>query len=172
MTKENQVTTAEAQSALESLNKIGNETISLSRPPLWQIIILSLLSGIFTFSMAAAVHENMWGLGMWISGISIFLWVLFWKYSELLLGVRVKPMPTSGSGKVFVGLQVLYFSIVLLVGRWATESGRAEIRIEGTFPIADLPLAPYIAAIIFSVSVGFLTYKYPTNEWVKEDASK
>gem|GEM_PF-5240030 len=35
MTDENQITTAEAQSALESLNKIGNETISV-----WHLHIL------------------------------------------------------------------------------------------------------------------------------------
>ena len=109
MTNEKQVTTAEAQSALESLNKIGNETISSLRPPLWLIIIMSLLCGIFTFSMAAAEHENMWALGIWLSGISILLLVLFCRYSERLLGVKGKLLPSSGSGKVFVGLQVLFF---------------------------------------------------------------
>lgn len=172
MTNEKQVTTAEAQSALESLNKIGNETISSLRPPLWLIIIMSLLCGIFTFSMAAAEHENMWALGIWLSGISILLLVLFCRYSERLLGVKGKLLPSSGSGKVFVGLQGLFFALVITMGREATLLGRPVTRIEGAFPIADLPLAPYIAAVIVSLSVAYLTYKYPTNEWVKEDASK
>ena len=71
MTDENQVTTAEAQSALESLNKIGNETISSLRPPLWLITMISLLGGIFTFSFAVTEGENHWALGMWLSGISL-----------------------------------------------------------------------------------------------------
>ena len=136
------------------------------------IIIMSLLCGIFTFSMATAEHENMWALGVWLSGIPIFLLVLFRIYSERLLGVRGKSLPSSGSGKVFVGLQMLFFAVVIFVGREATVSGRPETRIEGAFPIADLPLAPYIAAIIFSLGVAYLTYKHPTNEWVQEDASK
>ena len=152
MTDENQITTAEAQSALESLNKIGNETISSLRPPLWFITITSLLCGILTFSLV--------------------LLVLFARYSARLLGVRGLVFPPSGSGKVFLALQALFFAVVMFVGRGATVSGRPEIRLEGDFPIADLPLAPYIAAVIVSLSVAYLTYKYPTNEWVQQDASR
>ena len=172
MTDEKQITTAEAQTALESLNKIGNETISSLRPPLWLIIIMSLLCGIFTFSWCAAEHENMWALGMWLSGISIFLLVLFCRYSERLLGVKGKLLPFSGSGKIFIGLQMLFFALVMTAGREGTLLGRPETRLEGAFPISDLPLAPYIAAIIVSLGVAYLTYKHPTNEWVQEDASK
>ncbi|SVD35066.1 uncharacterized protein METZ01_LOCUS387920 [marine metagenome] len=81
-----------------------------------------------------------------------------------MLGVKGKLLPSSGSGKVFVGLQVLFFALVMTMGREATLLGRPETRIEGAFPIADLPLAPYIAAVIVSLSVAYLTYKYPTNE--------
>ena len=172
MTDDNQVTTAEAQSALESLNKIGNETISSLRPPLWLITMLSLLCGIFTFSFAVSEHENSWGGGMLLSGISVVLLVLFARYSERLLGVRGPLLPPSGSGKVFLALQALFFAVVMFVGREATVSGRPETRLEGAFPIADLPLAPYIAAVIVSLSVAYLTYKHPTNEWVQQDASK
>ena len=172
MTDENQITTAEAQSALESLNKIGNETISSLRPPLWLITMLSLLCGIFTFSFAVSEHENSWGGGMLLSGISVVLLVLFARYSERLLGVRGPLLPPSGSGKVFLALQALFFAVVMFVGREATVSGRPEIRLEGDFPIADLPLAPYIAAVIVSLSVAYLTYKHPTNEWVQQDASR
>ena len=172
MTDENQITTAEAQSALESLNKIGNETISSLRPPLWFITITSLLCGILTFSLAVAEHENLWGLGVWLSGIAVVLLVLFWMYSARLLGVRAPLLPPSGSGKVFLLLQTLFFAVVMFVGREATVSGRPETRLEGAFPIADLPWAPYIAAVIVSLSVAYLTYKYPTNEWVQQDASK
>ena len=172
MTDEKQITTAEAQTALESLNKIGNETISSLRPPLWLIIIMSLLCGIFTFSWCAAEHENMWALGIWLSGISIFLLVLFCRYSERLLGVKGKLLPFSGSGKIFIGLQMLFFTLVMTAGREGTLLGRPETRLEGTFPISDLPLAPYIAAIIVSLGVAYLTYKHPTNEWGQQDASK
>ena len=172
MTDENQITTAEAQSALESLNKIGNETISSLRPPLWLITMISLLCGIFTFSFAVTEGENHWALGMWLSGISLVLLVLFARYSARLLGVRGLVFPPSGSGKFFLALQALFFAVVMFVGREATVSGRPEIRLEGDFPIADLPLAPYIAAVIVSLSVAYLTYKYPTNEWVQQDASK
>ena len=172
MTTEKQITTAEAQSALESLNKIANETISSLRPPLWLIIIMSLLSGIFTFSLCAAEHENMWALGMWSSGISIFLLVQFCRYSERLLGVRGNLLPSSGRGKVFLGLQMLFSAVVMSVGREATVSGRPETRIEDTFPTTDLPLAPYIAAIIVCLFVAYLTYMHPTNEWEQEEASK
>ena len=172
MTDENQITTAGAQSALESLNKIGNETMSSLRPPLWLITMISLLCGIFTFSFAVSEHENSWGGGMLLSGISVVLLVLFARYSERLLGVRGLLLPRSGSGKVFLFLQALFFAVVMFVGREATVSGRPETRLEGAFPIADLPLAPYIAAVIVSLSVAYLTYKYPTNEWVQQDASK
>ena len=172
MTDENQITTAEAQSALESLNKIGNETISSLRPPLWLSTMLSLVCGIFTFSFAVSEHENSWGGGMLLSGISVVLLVLFARYSERLLGVRGPLLPPSGSGKVFLALQALFFAVVMFVGREATVSGRPETRLEGAFPIADLPLAPYIAAVIVSLSVAYLTYKYPTNEWVQQDASR
>ena len=172
MTDENQITTAEAQSALESLNKIGNETISSIRPPHWLITMLSLLCGIFTFSFAVSEHENSWGGGMLLSGISVVLLVLFARYSERLLGVRGLLLPPSGSGKVFLALQALFFAVVMFVGREATVSGRPETRLEGAFPIADLPLAPYIAAVIVSLSVAYLTYKHPTNEWVQQDASR
>jgi hypothetical protein len=172
MTDENQITTAEAQSALESLNKIGNETISSLRPPLWFITITSLLCGILTFSLAVTEHENSWGLGVWLSGIAVVLLVLFWMYSARLLGVRAPLLPPSGSGKVFLLLQTLFFAVVVFVGREATVAGRPETRLEGAFPIADLPLAPYIAAVIVSLSVAYLTYKYPTNEWVQQNASK
>ena len=172
MTDENQITTAEAQSALESLNKIGNETISSLRPPLWLITMLSLLCGIFTFSFAVSEHENSWGGGMLLSGISVVLLVLFARYSARLLGVRGLVFPPSGSGKVFLALQALFFAVVMFVGREATVSGRPETRLEGAFPIADLPLAPYIAAVIVSLSIAYVTYKYPTNEWVQQDASK
>ena len=172
MNNEEQITNAEAQSALESLNKIETETISSLRPPLWLVTILSLLCGIFTFSLAVTEHENSWALVMWLSTISLVLLVLFTRYSERLLGVRVPLLPPSGSGKVFVALQALFFAVVMLGGREATLSGRPETRLEGAFPIADLPLAPYIAAIIVSLSVAYLTYKYPTNEWVQQDDSK
>ena len=172
MTDENQITTAEAQSALESLNKIGNETISSLRPPLWLITMVSLLCGIFTFSFAVSEHENSWGGGMLLSGISVVLLVLFARYSERLLGVRGPLLPPSGSGKVFLLLQTLFFAVVMFVGREATVTGRPETRLEGAFPIADLPLAPYIAAVIVSLSVAYLTYKHPTNEWVQQGASK
>ena len=172
MSDENQLTTAEAQSALEYLNKIENETILYFRPPLWLITMISLSSAIFVFSLCAAEHENSWALGMWLSGIPMFLLVVFWNYSLRLLGMKGKPLPFSGSGKVFVGLQMLFFAVGMFVGREATVYGRPEIRLEGAFPIADLPLAPYITAIIFSLSVAYLTYKYPTNEWVQPDASK
>ena len=172
MTDENQITTAEAQSALESLNKIGNETILQLRPPLWLITMITLLCGIFNFSLMAAEHENSWALVMWLSGISVVLLVLFWIYSARLLGVRTPLLPPSGSGKVFMALQALFYAVVMFVGRGATVSGRPEIRLEGDFPIADLPLAPYIAAVIVSLSVAYLTYKYPTNEWVQQDASR
>ena len=172
MTDENQITTAEAQSALESLNKIGNETISSLRPPLWLITMLSLLCGIFTFSFAVSEHENDWALGALLSGISLVLLVLFARYSERLLGVRGPLLPPSGSGKVFLALQALFFAVVMGVGREATVAGRPESRLEGAFPIADLPLAPYIAAVIVSLSVAYLTYKHPTNEWVQQDASR
>ena len=172
MNNEKQITNAEAQSALESLNKIETETISSLRPPLWLITMLSLLCGIFTFSFAVTEGENHWALGAWLSGIAVVLLVLFTRYSERLLGVRVPLLPPSGSGKVFVALQALFFAVVMLGGREATLSGRPETRVEGAFPIADLPLAPYIAAIIVSLSVAYLTYKYPTNEWVPQDDSK
>ena len=139
MTDENQVTTAEAQSALESLNKIGNETISSLRPPLWLITMLSLLCGIFTFSMAVTEQENHWALGAWLSGIAVVLLVLFWVYSARLLCIRAPLLPPSGSGKVFFALQALFYAVVMLVGRGATVSGRPEIRLEGDYPSADLP---------------------------------
>ena len=81
-------------------------------------------------------------------------------------------LPPSGSGKVFVALQALFYAVVMFWGREARLSGRLETRLEGAFPIADLPLTPYIAAIIVSLSVAYLTYKYPTNEWVQQDDSK
>ena len=120
MTDENQATIAEAQSALESLNKIGNETILQLRPPLWLITMISLLCGIFSFSLMAAEHENSWALGMWLSGISVVLLVLLARYSERLLGVRAPFLPHSGSGKVFLLLQALFFAVVLFAGRVAT----------------------------------------------------
>ena len=169
---EKQVTIAGAQSALEFLNKIGDRTISSLRPPLWLITMISLLCGIFTFSFAVAEHENSWGLGMWLSGISVVLLVLLTRYSERLLGVKTAYLPASGSGRFFVALQALFFAVVVFVGRGATVSGRPETRLEGAFPIADLPLAPYITAVIVSLSVAYLTYKYPTNEWVRQDTSK
>ena len=172
MNNEEQITRAEAQSALESLNKIEKETISSLRPPLWLVTILSLLCGIFTFSLAVTEAENHWALGMWLSAISVVLLVLFTRYSERLLGVRVRLLPPSGLGKVFVALQMLFLAVVMRVGREFTLSGRPEIRLEGNFPIADLPLAPYIAAIIVSLSVAYLSYKHPTNEWVHQDDSK
>ena len=172
MNNEKQITNAEAQSALESLNKIEKETISSLRPPLWLVTILSLLCGIFTFSLAVTEHENSWALVMWLSAISVVLLVLFWMYSARLLGVRAPVLPPSGSGKIFLALQALFYAFVLFVGRGATLWGRPETRLEGAFPIADLPLAPYIAAVIVSLSVAYLTYKYPTNEWVQQDASK
>ena len=89
-----------------------------------------------------------------------------------MLGVRGLLLPPSGSGKVFLALQALFFAVVMFVGREATVSGRPETRLEGAFPIADLPLAPYIAAVIVSLSVAYLTYKHPTNEWVQQDASR
>jgi len=131
-----------------------------------------LLCGIFTFSFAVSEHENSWGGGMLLSGISVVLLVLFWMYSERLLGVRAPVLPPSGSGKAFFALQALFFAVVMFVGREATVAGRPETRLEGAFPIADLPLAPYIAAVIVSLSVAYLTYKYPTNEWVQQNASK
>ena len=172
MTDEKQITTAEAQSALESLNKIGNETILQLRPPLWFITMISLLCGIFSFSLMAAEHENSWALGMWLSGISVVLLVLLARYSERLLGVRAPFLPHSGSGKVFFLLQALFFAVVMFAGREATVYGRPEIRLEGAFPIADLPPAPYVAAIIVSLSTAYLTYKYPTNEWGQKGVSK
>ena len=172
MTDENQITTAEAQSALESLNKIGNETISSLRPPLWFITMISLLCAIITLSLAVSEHENDWALGVLLSSISVVLLVLFWMYSARLLGVRAPVLPPSGSGKVFLALQALFYAVVMFVGRGATLWGRPETRLEGDFPIADLPLAPYIAAVIVSLSVAYLTYKYPTNEWVQQDASR
>jgi len=134
--------------------------------------MISLLCGIFTFSFAVSEHENSWGGGMLLSGISVVLLVLFWMYSARLLGVRGPLLPPSGSGKVFLALQALFFAVVMFVGREATVSGRPETRLEGAFPIADLPLAPYIAAVIVSLSVAYLTYKHPTNEWVQQDASR
>ena len=172
MTDEKQITTAEAQTALESLNKIGNETISSLRTPLWFITITSLLGGILTFSLAVTEHENDWALGALLSGISLVLLALFARYSERLLGVRGPLLPPSGSGKVFLLLQTLFFAVVVFVGRGATLWGRPETRLAGAFPIADLPLAPYIAAVIVSLSIAYVTYKYPTNEWVQQNASK
>ena len=172
MKDENQITTAEAQSALESLNKIGNERILQLRRPLWLITMISLLCGIFSFSLIVAEHENSWALGMWLSGISVVLLVLLARYSERLLGVRAPFLPRSGSGKVFLLLQALFFAVVMFVGREATVYGRPEIRLEGAFPIADLPLTPYVAPIIVGLSTAYLTYKYPTNEWVQEADSK
>ena len=146
--------------------------MSSLRPPLWLITMISLLCGIFTFSFAVSEHENSWGGGMLLSGISVVLLVLFARYSARLLGVRGLVFPPSGSGKVFLALQALFFAVVMFVGREATVSGRPETRLEGAFPIADLPLAPYIAAVIVSLSVAYLTYKHPTNEWVQQDASR
>ena len=124
------------------------------------------------FSLAVSEQENSWALGMWLSGISLVLLVLFWIYSARLLGVRTPLLPPSGSGKIFLLLQTLFFAVVMFVGREATVAGRPEIRLEGAFPIADLPLAPYIAAVIVSLSVAYLTYKHPMNEWVQQDASR
>jgi len=172
MNNEEQIANAEAQLALESLKKIEKETVLSLRPPLWLVTILSLLCGIFTFSLAVTEGENHWAIVMWLSAISVVLLVLFTRYSERLLGVRVRLLPLSRSGKVFVALQALFFAVVMLGAREATLSGRPEVRLEGNFPTADLPLAPYIAAIIVSLSVAYLTYKYPTNEWVEQDDSK
>jgi len=167
-----QVSREEAQSALATIQKTESETLASLRPPLWLITMLSLLCGIFTFSMAVTEGENHWALGMWLSGIAVVLLILFWVYSARLLGIRAPLLPPSGSGKVFLLLQTLFFTVVMFVGRGATLWGRPETRLEGDFPIADLPLAPYIAAVIVSLSVAYLTYKYPTNEWVRPDASK
>ena len=167
-----QMSREEAQSALATIQKTESETLASLRPPLWLITMLSLLCGIFTFSFAVTEGENHWGLGMWLSGISLVLLLLFWMYSARLLGVRAPVLPPSGSGKIFLALQALFYAFVLFVGRGATLWGRPETRLEGDFPIADLPLAPYIAAVIVSLSVAYLTYKYPTNEWVRQDASK
>ncbi|HAY77040.1 MAG TPA: hypothetical protein DCY33_04295 [Gemmatimonadetes bacterium] len=167
-----QMSSAEAQAALATIEKAESETIASLRPPLWLITMISLLCGIFTFSFAVTAGENHWALAAWLSGIAVVLLVLFWMYSARLLGVRAPVLPPSGSGKIFLALQALFYAVVLFVGRGATLWGRPETRLEGDFPIADLPLAPYIAAVIVSLSVAYLTYKYPTNEWVQQDASK
>ena len=167
-----QMSSAEAQAALATIEKVESETIASLRAPLWLITMISLLSGILTFSLAVTEGENHWALGAWLSGIALVLLVLFTRYSGRLLGIRVPLLPPSGSGKVFLVLQALFFAVVMFVGRWATLWGRPETRLEGDFPIADLPLAPYIAAVIVSVSVAYLTYHYPTNDWTKSGVSK
>ncbi len=97
-----QMSSAEAQAALATIEKAESETIASLRPPLWLITMISLLCGIFTFSFAVTEGENHWALGAWLSGIAVVLLVLFWMYSARLLGVRAPVLPPSGSGKFFL----------------------------------------------------------------------
>ena len=118
--------------ALELSAKIGRDTNSVIRPPLWLTIFISFFYGMMTFSWASTRHENLWMLGMIISTICFLVLVAFYLYSSHLLGVKPKLMP-----KVYLNSSFIY-SVLYFLGQHSCYQDISALMIFGLLHIWGL----------------------------------
>ena len=151
MNKEECTSIAEAQLALKSITKIENATNVFLRAPLWLNFIISCSYGMGVFSWASTRHDNLWMLGVIISAIVFVLAVALYLYSNRLLGIKPKVLPKSKSENIFGLLSALFFGIVIVVTRIASENG--------------IWWASYTGALVAALALAYIMHIYPSGDF-------
>jgi predicted Abi (CAAX) family protease len=147
------MTVAEAKSKLQSLASVEQETDLLLRAPLWLNFIMSFSYGMGLFSWASTRHENLWMLGVIISGVVFIFAVVFYLYRSRLLGIKPKVMPKSRSELVFGFLLAIFFGSVTALTI--------------VFSVNEIWWASYAGGVIAALALGFTMHYYPSGEYKK-----
>lgn len=148
---EETITMAEAKSTLESLAKIQRDTNVSIRPPLWLNSTISFLYGAMTFSWASTRHENLWMLGLIVSGIGFMLAVAFYLYTSRLLGIKPKLYPKSKSEFKFHLLLAIFFGVVFALTR--------------VFSVSGIWWASYLGGVINTLVLAYSLHYYSTGDF-------
>ena len=161
MNKKVEISAAEAQSSLASVNEIKGKTNQNLRMPLWLNYVASCSYGMGVFSWASARHENQWMLGVIFCAIVFALTLVFYMWSQRLLGIKPKTLPKSKAESVF-GLSIGIFFV-------------AVINLTRYFSINGVEYAAYIGGIIATLALGYFNHQFPSGEFrrgsTKHDAS-
>ena len=161
MNKKIEISAAEAQSSLASVNEIKDKTNQNLRMPLWLNFVASFSYGMGVFSWASTRHENQWMLGVIFCAIVFALTLVFYMWSQRLLGIKPKIRPKNKKDWVF-GLSIGIFFI-------------AVINLTRYFSINGVEYAAYIGGIIATLTLGYLNHQFPSGEYrggaIKHDAS-
>ena len=158
--KENEVniTAEQAQASLDAVKKINTDAVKTQRPPLWFLILSSAAYGMMSFSYSSMEHENMWAMGLIISGAVFFILFLFLYYSYRLMGIKLKMWPTSKSSTHIYAIYALLFGVVF--------AGARELTVIGFDWVA------YAGGAICAIGFFSMTYLYPTGEPLNTPTSK
>ncbi|TQV87237.1 hypothetical protein [Aliikangiella coralliicola] len=148
----------EARAALESLEDTHRKAILFFRPPLWLNLLAASMFGMLTMSYALMSHDNNWVLGLDLSLAGFLLSVAFMFYSYRLLGIKMKIVPASLSGKIFQAVQAVIYSAIIF--------GARELYLDG------MAWTPYVAAVLNAGTFGYLIHHYPTGELVSKEGVK
>ena len=145
------ISVAEAKSTLDSLAKTEKDTNLSLRAPLWLNFIISVSYGMGVFSWASTRHENLWMLGVIISAFVFLLAVVFYLYSNRLLGVKPKLVPKSRSEFVLGLLLAIFFGAVVTLTRELSE--------------ADIWWASYAGGVITTLVLSYVMHRYPSGDY-------
>ncbi|WP_444996082.1 hypothetical protein [Aliikangiella sp. IMCC44359] len=148
---EKPISVAEAQSTLESLAKIEQETNTVLRAPLWLNFIIACSYGMMTFSWASTRHDNLWMLGLIISTIVFLLAIAFYLYNSRLLGVKPKLLPKSKSEFKFHLFAGLFFGLVFALTRVLSTN--------------DIWWASYVGGAINALVLAYSLHHYPSGDF-------
>jgi hypothetical protein len=136
-----------AIASLDVLREINEQAKVSFRAPAWLTGIAALSFGVATFSYCAMRHENMWAMGLIVSGVIFLLTGVFFAYISKLSGIKHRIIPVTSRGRKLFLFQALVYGAAFVVGRQLSEEG--------------FVWAPYAAGFLNMALLATLAHKFP-----------
>jgi cation transport ATPase len=150
MNEQENITSQQANEALNSVNQSKSSVAESQKPPFLLAFIVSLSYACIVFGYGMAEHENEWALAMWVGAILFFLSTSFYFYSFRLIGIKVNIIPKSANSLKFNIVLAIILAIMVIAAR--------ELRLIG------YEFAPHLFAFACGLILFISLRKYPTGE--------
>lgn len=156
--REPQITAAEAQQTIDSLESARSTAVSMLSPPTWLNALSASLFGIVTIGASLQSGSGVWTMVLFLSALAFITTYVYWLHESRKRGATAPLFPSRIASRMFYIGQAIFFTVVIFGSQALHDNGATW--------------APYAAAIVNAAVFSYLMHYYPSTEWGRKAAPK
>jgi hypothetical protein len=145
--------TDEIRTALKSVNQAQLATVDAARGPLW---LTALGTVMLAISLRGAWFADGEGSAEAVTGLAALAFLGLWVFYLVWLnrkGLKIRLIPSSGTGKLFLLGQVVFMLSVIALTGWLVDKGHDWVA--------------WISTAVICVTFAVLVHRFPTGEPIR-----